>query len=420
AEEPRTCDALYDIVRSFPPFVALPRGLFDSTLEMLAGRYAGTRVRELEPRIALDRATGMVEARDGTRTLLYSSGGTIPDRGLFSLRAKGSRTRIGELDEEFVFERKVGEAFTLGAQTWRITSIGDEAVEVVPAGPDPDIVPFWKGDALFRSPEICSRSLALLDAMDDLDEEGGAELLRGSYGFCEAAARACSRFVAAQKAAGSGRASLPRTGRLVLEVNADPSRKGDTVRLVLHTLRGLAVNEVLSQCLAASWEEAVGLPVRSVADDDRVLILAPALSDRDPSSDARKLLSDLAEGGRIDSLLRSRLEGAGLFGAEFRKNAGRSLLLPRGSHGKRLPLWTTRLRAKKLFDAVKSFPDFPAIVETWRSCLADLLDPAGALELVRDVAEGRVELSCFESRVPSPLAREALWKETAEFMYSGD
>ncbi len=387
---------------------------------MLAGKYSGSRLRELEPRIALDAATGSASAGKGVRGLLYSSGGTIPDRGLFSMRVAGSKARIGELDEEFVWERKVGEIFTLGAQAWRITEIGSEAVIVVPAAPDPDIVPFWKGEARFRSPEMSSRALALLDELEGWDEEGGAALLAAEYGFSARAAAECAHFVAAQKVAGLGRPSLPLSSRLVLEEHVEAGARGDATRLVLHSLRGLAINEPLALALAAAMEEACGLPVQRIADDDLVLLAVPRVEGLDPSAAFLRAFASLAEGGRLDRLVRSSLEGSGTFGAQFRENAGRALLLPRGMPGRRVPLWTTRLRARRLFEAVREFPDFPVIVETWRSCLADLFDLEGARALAADVAQGRATISAFSSRAPSPFAREALWKEAGENMYRGD
>ncbi|MGA2546375.1 MAG: DEAD/DEAH box helicase [Rectinemataceae bacterium] len=423
-EGPRTVDAVYEIVLSFPPFERLTRSLFDSTLWMLAGKYSGTRLRELEPRIAIDAATGTVHAGRGARGLLYSSGGTIPDRGLFSMRVAGSKTRIGELDEEFVWERRVGEVFTLGAQAWRITEIGSEAVLVVPAAPDPDIVPFWKGEARYRSPEISERALDLLDALGELDTEDGAAALVSGYGFSPGAAEACSRFVASQKAAGPGRGlgrySLPGSRRLVLEKHEEAGGRGDSTRLVLHTLRGLAINEPLAFALSAAMEEDCGLPVQRVTDDDLILLAVPRVEGLDPVDAFMRAFRSLAEGEALDRQVKTVLEGSGLFGAQFRENAGRALLLPRGMPGKRTPLWMTRLRAKKLFEAVRGSPDFPVIVETWRSCLVDLFDLDGARELAARVADGRVEISSFSSRAPSPFAREALWKETGENMYRGD
>ncbi len=422
-EAPRTAGALYDIVRSFPPFETLPRGLFDSTLEMLAGRYSSSRLRELEPRLSLDRGSAVVTARDGVRSLLYSSGGAIPDRGLYSLRVHGSRTRIGELDEEFVWERKVGDAFSFGAQAWRIVDIGSEAVEVVPLGREADFMPFWKAESRFRSPELATRCLELLDRLGPLGPEGAAAFLESGYHFSPEAALSLALFVDSQKTAGGGKASLPGSRLIVIEANADPARRGDAVRLLVHTLRGAAINETLALALAAAWEEEAGLPIQVLADDDSILALVPLVAEAEggePAAVAARLIAALSAPGRLEALLRSRLEGTGLFGAQFRENAGRALLLPRGLPGKRTPLWITRLRAKKLFEAVRGFSDFPVTVETWRSCLGDLLDLEGTRDLVSAVAEGRIGVSCFSSRSPSPFSREAVWKETNEFLYRGD
>ena len=419
-EPPRRVDELYDIVLSFPPFERLTRSLFDSTLQMLAGKYAGSRLRELEPRIFLDAATGTARAAKGARTLLYSSGGTIPDRGLYSMRVAGSKTRIGELDEEFVFERRVGEIFALGAQTWRIREIGDEAVFVESAPPDPDIIPFWKGEPFFRSPLLSSRALELLDRLGGEGPEAGAATLEREYGFTADAAEACARFVAAQASAGLGRPSLPGARRLVLEINEDSGSRKQNCRLVLHTLRGRAINEPLGLALAAAVEGELGLPVQRIVDDDLILLVVPMTEEPDPASLLLGALSGLAQGDRLESLLRSCLESSGIFGAQFRENAGRALLLPRGMPGKRMPLWMTRLRAKKLFAATRSDSDFPIIVETWRSCLSDLFDLEGARDLARCVEGGGIEVSTFSSRVPSPFAREALWQEVSDNMYRTD
>ncbi|MGO8692903.1 MAG: DEAD/DEAH box helicase [Rectinemataceae bacterium] len=419
-EGPRRVDELYDIVLSFSPFERLSRPLFDSVVEMLAGRYEGARLRELEPRAFLDRSSGLLVAKDGARNLLYSSGGAIPDRGLYSMRIASSRTKVGELDEEFVWERRVGESFTLGAQTWRIVDIGSEAVEVVPAPPDPDIIPFWKGEARFRSPELSARALELLDELGAASPEEGIDLLVRGYGFSAEAAKVCVGFVDAQRAAGRGVPSLPGGRRVVLEVHADPTRRGDQARLVLHTLRGRAVNEPLALAIAAAWEAERGVPIETVADDDWILFVVPGSEGSEPATEMRRILSELALPGRLDDLVRLRLEGSGLFGAQFRENAGRALLLPRGLPGKRMPLWMTRLRARKLFEAVRSYSDFPVVVESWRACLVELLDPEAASALVQDIVRGRVELSVLSTRSPSPFAREAVWKETGEFMYRGD
>jgi ATP-dependent Lhr-like helicase len=434
-------DELYESVLSFPPFERLSRRLFDATMDMLAGRYAaGARLRELEPRVYLDAATRTVRARDGVRALLYSSGGAIPDRGHYALRLAGGGAKIGELDEEFVFERSVGDAFTLGAQSWRIVDIGAEAVEVQPLGAGADFIPFWKAEARYRSAEVSSRLLGLMDRLctgEDsrgfqvVDKESGKKLLVREYGFSEAAARVAVDFVAAQAAAGRG--ALPGSKGIAVEVYADPVRRGEAHCFVVHTLLGGGVNEPLGLALAASFEEN-GMPTPEViSDDDFVLLVLPAAEETSPAGTGAveasakaaidrvvAFLSSMGSRERVEGLVRRRLEGSGLFGAQFRENAGRALLLPRGVPGKRMPLWITRLKAKRLFEAVRAFPDFPVTAETWRSCLVDLFDMDALCGLLAGIAESRIRVSAFSTRTPSPFAREAIWRETGEFMYRGD
>ena len=450
AEREWTLDGLYETVRAFPPFERLERRLFDATVEMLAGRYAmaadsagasPARLRELEPRVYLDRATGSVKARDSARFLLLSSGGAIPDRGHYSMRVAGSGSRIGELDEEFVYERKVGDAFSLGTQSWRIVGIGPEAVEVVALGQGADFIPFWKAEGRFRSPVVSDRLLGLLDRMGGaspkggdarkahgMDREAAAALLEHDYGFSADAARAAASFAASQEAVGAG---LPGRHSISVEAYADPARHGEAQCVVIHTLRGGAINEPLGLALAAAFEDSGLLAPDILSDDNFVLVILPLAPD-DRARDAAvtggdasaervmELLTHMIPRSRLESLVRRRLEGSGLFGAEFRENAGRALLIPRGSPGKRNPLWVTRLRARRLFEAVRPFPDFPVTAETWRTCLVDLFDMDGLATLLDDLAASRVKMRAVRTRLPSPFAREAIWRETGEYMYRGD
>ena len=442
-ERERHCDELFDVIRSYPPFERLARSLFDSTLDMLAGRYAvrgpgaASRIRELEPRVYFDRSTGMVRARDSARFLLLSSGGAIADRGHYSMRMAGSKTRIGELDEEFVYERKVGDAFSMGTQSWKIVDIGPEAVEVAPLGHGADFIPFWKAEGRFRSPVVTERLLGLLDRFSatgtaqgrgaGLDREAVEAILGSECCFEPEAARVAAAFVSAQEAA-AGR--LPGRGAISIEAYSDPARRGEAHCVVIHTLRGGAINEPLGLALAAAFEEEGLLAPEVISDDDFVLVILPggageggaslAGGPEEAAATVMGLLRGMGPHSRVEALVRRRLEGSGLFGAEFRENAGRALLIPRGGPGKRNPLWVTRLRAKRLFDAVSGYPDFPVTAETWRSCLVDLFDMDGLSELLEGVASSRIGLSPFVSRVPSPFAREAIWKETGEYMYRGD
>ena len=415
ATETRNVDTLYEDILTFSPFRTLHRESYDRVVEMLAGRYESARLRELRPRLLFDRISGSLRATGGTLQLLYSSGGAIPDRGVYSLRlADGSR--IGELDEEFVWERRVGDAFSFGTRSWRILSIGPEAVEVVPLGRPADFMPFWKAEARYRSPVLVRRTLELSASIGVGGLLAGAE---GGAGLTEGARKALVDFLEAQRRAQQG-VPLAGPAEVPLELCSDPGLRGEAVTAVLHTLRGGAVNEPLSLALAAELEDSSGLRVEAVADEDFVLLILPLAAGTSPEVAILEALRRMGDPGLRERRLRSRLEGSGVFGAAFREAAGRSLLLPRAGFGKRTPLWITRLRAKRLFDAVSSFGDFPVVAEAWRTCLADLFDMGEFGRLLDGISSGSVRVDTFRTRVPSPFAREAVWQETNRFLYEGD
>lgn len=453
-EAPRTASGLYSILRCFPPYIHLDQKDFEAVLGLLAGKYALSRLATLEPRILFDPADGMYHARDGVRMLLYSTGGSIPDRGLFSMRMKGSGAKIGELDEEFVWERKTGDSFTFGSQSWRIVSIGPEAVEVIPLQRPSDFMPFWKGGPPQRSGELARRLLSLVDRMCSLDEAGMAELLESRYNFSQAAAREAARFLHSQKIAQSG-LRLPGPTRVSIEVcgiipvpgqsrsrrveaNLRSGRKmtspfaedasGFTV--IIHTLRGVRFNRTLAFALVAAWEDAGGIRAETQSDDTGVALFFPALSMQDLPASMQTgsgmaecltgFMRDLADPETLYGFFRSRLESSGIFAAAFRENAGRALLLPRGMPGKRVPLWITRLRARRLYEAVHRFEDFPVIVETWQSVARELFDLEGVRAFALDLKDGLGTAEGFESLAPSPFASSAIWNTAGSLLYQPD
>jgi len=424
-ESPRNIDTLYDELRSFPPFENLSRLSYEGVVEMLAGRYADARLRDLKPRLFYERNTGLLTAADGVLGLLYSSGGTIPDRGYYSLRLEDG-TRIGDLDEEFVWERRKGDVFSFGTRAWRIVSIGPEAVQVVPLDRSADFMPFWKAEARSLSPVLVRRTLELLSSSDAVTageiNGGGSGLSPESLsdlGFSNEAADALVRFVDAQRQAQGG-VPLPGKSTISIELCADPDLRGDTVNAFIHTLRGLALNQPLALALAAELENGLELRVETIPDDDGVLVVLPLTSGADPEALIRAALDRLGDPATRDGLLRSRLESAGVFGAAFREAAERSLILPRSGFGKRTPLWITRQRSKRLFDAVSGYGDFPAAAEAWRSCLVDLFDMEAFTALCDGLGDHSVRLGFFRTRLPSPFARNAVWRETNRFLYEGD
>ncbi|HSH13592.1 MAG TPA: hypothetical protein VLA15_07575, partial [Desulfurivibrionaceae bacterium] len=333
-------------------------------IEMLAGRYAGSRVRELKPRISYDRIRGTVIALKSAVLAYSGNGGTIPDRGYYKLRHAESGSVIGELDEEFVFERRVGNSFAFGSQAWKIVSIGDESVTVVPLDREADFMPFWKADKAPRGKTISLRMQELCAAREE-DPEGFRTLLTAKLGFSRpAAATLASWLDRQQRSQGGGR--LPSPSSIAMETYRDPlaETRGMSTAVILHTLRGAPVNEPLGLALAASLEERTGLPVERLGDDDSILLILPLESAADAEALVSEALSSLGTPAVLARLVRSGLESTGAFGAAFRENAGRALLLPKSGFGKRTPLWVTRLKAKRLFAKIREVEDFPIVAES--------------------------------------------------------
>ncbi len=408
---------VFDRVRAYSPYRDLGREDFDAVLATLAGRLNGSRSRDLTARVWLDDEHGTLRAKDGAAMLLYGSGGAIADRGYYSLRLAGSGERIGELDEEFVFERRVGNSFTLGAMAWKIVAIGDEAVEVQPLDRAADFMPFWKAEKAARGAGVSGRMLRLCALFQD-DPEAFRRELAGLDMDASSRDR-LDAFLSAQARAGGG-LGLPGAGRVVLELYKDPARSGDAVPVFVHTLRGLAVNEPLGLAVSGILAENLGVGVDVLANDDSVWLLVPL---PDPASAARAVkdaFKTLGDGRELARRLRARVATSAAFGAAFRECAARSLLLPKAGFGRRTPLWITRLRAKRLFERLSGAPDVPAIKESWHLVLDERYDLPALAAVLADLAAGAIELSSFVSTVPSPLARGSGWMATNRYLYDGD
>jgi ATP-dependent Lhr-like helicase len=448
-EKKRRTGELYELLRGFYVFRDLSRFSYDSCISMLAGYGNGggavnsipfggqdrgnektgeperpKRLRELKPRLYLDRLTGELEAAPGALQMLYSSGGVITNRGLYSLRLSGG-TKIGELDEEFVWERRTGDCFDFGGRPWRITSIGPEAVEAAPLEKPVNYIPFWKADTVFRSPVLSKRIIALLDRYTAGKDPGPAGPHEGKAGIqSRQRIPALEKFLDSQQRV-QGPVPLAGGGLLTAEITGSRESAGDFYSAVLHTFRGGAVNYPLALALAQGIEEKISLRAEVYSDDNAILILIPRLAGTDPETLIRRILLSLDEdsgGGlsRGERLFRKRLESSGIFGANFREAAERSLLLPRAGFGKRTPLWLTRQRAKRLFDAVSGEGNFPVTAEAWRSCLRDSFDPEGFRELTGCLRDGTVGLSFFFTGDPSPFSRELVRQEINTLMYEYD
>lgn len=405
-------DELYAFIKTAHPYRDLPRAQFDLTMEMLAGRYAGSRMRELSPRLSIDRLENTAHAREGMLRLIYLSGGTIPDRGYFDLRVEGSRAKIGELDEEFVWERTPGETFTLGAQVWRITRVTHNDVEVSPAEARPGIFPFWKAEEQHRDFHFSEKIAAFLERAEArLDDTDFTAELQESYFMDDAAAAELIAFLKRQREA--TKSGLPHRHHLLIEHFDDPANAAGKKQVILHTLWGGRINRPLALALSAAWKRKYAYNLETTITDDCVMLMLPH------EFSARELFA-LVTPETIEELLRLDLEATGFFGARFRENAGRALLLPRAGFGKRLPLWLNRLRAKKLMNAVLPYPDFPILLETWRTCLRDEFDLENLRILLEELRAGEIQISETITPAASPFAGNLVWKQTNTYMYEDD
>ncbi len=422
ALEPLNVDEWFDTVRRSAPFAALPRSAFDATLDLLAGRYPSDEFAELRPRIIWDRTGGTITGRPGAQRLAVTSGGTIPDRGLFGVfivgsedgspgaagkGAKGGR-RVGELDEEMVYESRVGDVFALGATSWRIEDITFDRVLVSPAFGQPGKLPFWKGDSLGRPVELGR-------ALGAFIREISAAPRKKALARCEAtgldvwAANNLLGYLEEQKAATT---QVPDDKTLMVERFHD--ELGDW-RVVLHSPFGMPVHAPWALAVAARLHERYGLDGSAMASDDGIVLRVPLMDDEPPGADL--FLFDPEE---LDGIVTAEVGGSALFASRFRECAARALLLPRQNPGKRSPLWQQRQRSAQLLDVARKYPQFPIVLETVRECLQDVYD-LPALKSIAAAVERR-ELRIVETTTnePSPFARSLLFGYVASFLYEGD
>ncbi|MBP1612224.1 MAG: associated domain protein, partial [Acidobacteria bacterium] len=403
--------ALLAALRCAEPYHGLTRDQLDDVLEMLDGRHRGRVVPELRALVSLDAVEGTVRARAGAERVLYRGGGTIPDRGYFHLRRAGTGAKIGELDEEFVWERKIGDAFTLGVQGWRIEEITHNDVLVSPAAGPAAMAPFWRADERDRGAFLSARIAAFLaEAETQLDDPSLRERLVNEGGLTTGAASALVDLLRAQRRATG---ALPHAGRIVAERIAEGTAGDGAEQLVLHTFWGGRVNRPLAVALQAAWRRRHGTHIEIIVDDDALAVTAPA------GTRARELFA-LVEPAQLEALLREELGATGFLGARFREAAGTALQLPRQGFGRRTPLWFTRQRAKQLLDRVARLPEFPLVVEAWRTTLADAFDLPRLRELLGDVRAGRIAIHEAATREPSPFAADVAWQRVNTLMYEDD
>jgi ATP-dependent helicase Lhr and Lhr-like helicase len=403
-----TLDRLEALVRRSAPFAELPRSALESVLDMLSGRYPSDEFAELRPRLNWDRVEGRLAGRPGAQRLAVTSGGTIPDRGLFGVYLVGEReTRVGELDEEMVYESRVGEVFTLGASSWRIESITHDRVLVSPAPGQPGKLPFWHGDALGRPVELGRALGAFLRELVALEPEARLRRLAEAGLDANAASNLVQYLGEQLEATGA----LPDDRTIVVERFRD--ELGDW-RLCLHSPFGAQVHAPWAQAIEARVRERLGLDVQTMYSDDGIVVRLPE-ADEAPPSDS--ILFDPEE---VEDLVVGQVSASALFASRFRECAARALLLPRRRPGQRTPLWQQRQRSAGLLQVASRYGSFPIVLETVRECLQDVFDVPGLVALMASVAGREVRVVEVDTPFPSPFASSLQFGYVAAFMYEGD
>jgi ATP-dependent Lhr-like helicase len=396
-------DEVERTVTASEPFGELSREQLENVLDMLDGRYPSDRFAELRPRIVWDRTKGTIHGRKGARQLVVTNAGTIPDRGLYGVHLPDGR-RVGELDEEMVYEARAGQTFLLGATTWRIQEITRDRVIVTPAPGVPGAVPFWKGDGIGRPAEL-GRAIGAFarEAVSRKPEELAAE--------CDLDSRAAENLVAYLREQQAATRVVPSDETIVVERFRDEI--GDW-RLCVLSPYGGRVHAAWGLALSQKIREERELEADAIWSDDGIVIHLPDADDPPPADLV------LVEPDELEDLVVRELSGSALFGARFRENAARSLLIPRAYPGKRTPLWQQRLKAQSLLEVARDHPRFPVILETYRECLRDVLDLPSLAQLLRDLHSRRLNLVEVETATASPFASSLLFDYVATYMYEGD
>lgn len=405
-------DAWYEIVCRAHPYRELSREVFDSVIDLVSGIYPATDFADLKPRVVHDRTSGVLTPRPGAQRLAVTSGGTIPDRGMFGVflmhgagpEALSDRAprRVGELDEEMVYESRVGDIFTLGASSWRIEEITRDQVLVTPAPGHTGRLPFWNGDQLGRPVEL-GKALGAFRR----EAHGDAAVLAG-WGLDRRSQSNISAFLSEQEEATG---VVPDEKTLVLERFRD--ELGDW-RVVLHTPFGRGVNAAWALAVGAQIAERTGMDAQAVAGDDGIVLRLPE-GEVDPGAELFAIPSE-----DIEAIVTEQVGNSALFASRFRECAARALLLPRRNPGKRAPLWQQRQRAEQLLDVARKYPSFPIILETVRECLRDVYDLPALVSTLEDIERRRVVIVEVTTSAPSPFASSLLFNYTGAFMYEGD
>ncbi len=413
ALEPLDADLWFDAVRRSAPFATLPRSAFEATLDLLSGKYPSTEFAELRPRLVYDRDAGTLTARPGAQRLAVTSGGAIPDRGLFTVYLASSAdsekpSRVGELDEEMVYESRPGDVISLGATSWRITEITHDRVLVIPAPGQPARLPFWRGDGVGRPAELGAAIGAFTGELSGLGRDDFAKRC-AAMGFNDYATDNLWQLLDDQRQATG---TVPTDTTMVVERFRD--ELGDW-RVILHSPYGLRVHGPLALAVSRRLRERYGIDEKPTASDDGIIVRLPDTEDVAPG--AEMFVFDADE---IEPIVTAEVGGSSLFASRFRECSARALLLPRRHPGKRSPLWHQRQRAAQLLDVARKYPDFPIVLETVRECLQDVYDVPTLTELMGRIAQRRLRIVEVETATPSPFAASLLFGYVGAFMYEGD
>ncbi|MGM7698693.1 Lhr family ATP-dependent helicase [Microbacterium sp. A84] len=407
---PISVEEWFETVRRSAPFQALPRSAYEATLDLLAGRFPSDEFAELRPRLVWDRDAGTLTGRPGAQRIAVTSGGTIPDRGLFAVfvAGEGAGRRVGELDEEMVYESRVGDVFTLGTTSWRIAEITHDRVNVLPAYGQPGKVPFWHGDGIGRPYELGEALGAFSREVAAATPEKAAQRLIEAGLDAQARMNLLAHLHEQREATGT----LPTDRALTVERGRD--EVGDW-RVILHSPYGMKVHAPWALAVNARVRERLGVEGSAVASDDGIIVRIPDADAEPPGAELFVFDAD-----EIEHLVTEEVGGSALFASRFRECAARALLMPRMNPNKRTPLWQQRQRSAQLLEVARRHPTFPVILETLREVLQDVYDLPSLRRLTTAIAERKVRLVETEPAQPSPYARDLLFGYVGAFMYEGD
>ncbi|WP_431805587.1 ATP-dependent helicase [Microbacterium paraoxydans] len=400
----------FETVRRSAPFQSLPRSAYEATLDLLAGRFPSDEFAELRPRLVWDRDAGTLTGRPGAQRIAVTSGGTIPDRGLFGVFVAGESTgaRVGELDEEMVYESRVGDVFTLGTTSWRIAEITHDRVNVIPAYGQPGKVPFWHGDGIGRPFELGEALGAFSREVSSASPEKAQQRLIDAGLDEQARANLMAHLTEQREATGT----LPTDRTLTVERGHD--EVGDW-RVILHSPYGMKVHAPWALAINARVRERLGVEGSAVASDDGIIVRIPDAEAEPPGAELFVFDPD-----ELEQLVTQEVGGSALFASRFRECAARALLMPRTNPNRRTPLWQQRQRSAQLLEVARRHPTFPVILETLREVLQDVYDLPSLRRLATSIADRRIRLVETQPGQPSPFARDLLFGYVGAFMYEGD